>query len=180
MTTFPYADLVTSIVDYPKEGIIFRDITTLLQDAEGFKASVDCMVERFKDAGVTKVVGSEARGFIFGAPVAYQLGAGFIPARKPGKLPREVVSQEYLLEYGKDMLEVHLDAIEPGDVVLVIDDLIATGGTAIATAKLVQEQGAKLAGMAFAIELPDLKGREKIAEALGDLPVYSVMEFEGE
>ncbi|MGL4456372.1 MAG: adenine phosphoribosyltransferase, partial [Plesiomonas sp.] len=128
---------IKTIVDYPKQGILFRDVTSLLEVPEAFAASIRLIVERYRDHGFTKVVGTEARGFLFGTPVALALGVGFVPVRKPGKLPREVIAESYALEYGTDTLEMHIDAIVPGDKVLVIDDLLATGGTIEATAKLI-------------------------------------------
>lgn len=129
---------IKSIQDYPKPGILFRDVTSLLEDPKAYALSIDLLVERYKNAGITKVVGTEARGFLFGAPVALGLGVGFVPVRKPGKLPRETISETYDLEYGTDQLEIHVDAIKPGDKVLVVDDLLATGGTIEATAKLIR------------------------------------------
>jgi len=166
--------LITDIPDYPKPGVVFKDITTLLKDKDGFAAVVDSIAGAYADAGITKVVGAEARGFMIGAPVAYKLGAGFVPARKPGKLPRETRQQEYELEYGFDALELHLDALDEGDVVLVVDDLVATGGTAVAQAQLVKAAGAKLAGFGFLMELEFLNPRELIAKET-DAKVYSVV-----
>ncbi len=153
---------IRDIPDFPKKGIIFKDITTLLSNPEAFKYVTDVMVERFKDKGISKVVGIESRGFIFGSVVAYHLGCGFIPARKPGKLPAEKISQEYALEYGTDTLELHTDAIEPNEKVLIIDDLLATGGTAQAVAKLVEKLKGNVVSIEFLIELEFLKGNEKI------------------
>jgi adenine phosphoribosyltransferase len=155
---------IRDIPDFPKEGIIFKDITPLLGDAGAFRKAVDTLTGHFADAGVTKVMGAEARGFIFGGALAYTLGAGFVPARKPGKLPWKTTSHTYELEYGTDSLEVHTDAIEKGDVVLIVDDVLATGGTAAAKAALVETMGAKVAGFAFLIELDFLGGRAKLAE----------------
>ena len=132
---------IKSIQDYPKPGILFRDVTSLLEDPKAYALSIDLLVERYKNAGITKVVGTEARGFLFGAPVALGLGVGFVPVRKPGKLPRETISETYDLEYGTDQLEIHVDAIKPGDKVLVVDDLLATGGTIEATVKLIRRPG---------------------------------------
>ena len=154
--------LITSIPDYPQPGVVFKDITTLLRDPDGFSQVIDRIADHFADAGVTKVVGAEARGFMIAAPVAYKLGAGFVPARKPGKLPREVFSQEYELEYGTDRLEIHQDALEASDVVLLVDDLVATGGTAVAQIKLVEQFGATLAGLGFLMELEFLHPREAV------------------
>jgi adenine phosphoribosyltransferase len=154
---------IRDIPDFPKEGIIFKDITPLLGDAEAFRKAVDTLSNHFADAGVTKVMGAEARGFIFGGALAYTLGAGFVPARKPGKLPWKTTSHTYALEYGTDSLEVHTDAVGPGDIVLIVDDVLATGGTAAAKAALIEKMGAKVAGFAFLIELDFLGGREKLA-----------------
>ncbi len=136
---------IKSIQDYPKPGILFRDVTSLLEDPKAYALSIDLLVERYKNAGITKVVGTEARGFLFGAPVALGLGVGFVPVRKPGKLPRETISETYDLEYGTDQLEIHVDAIKPGDKVLVVDDLLATGGTIEATVKLIRRLGGEVA-----------------------------------
>lgn len=174
MTDFDYESLITDIVDYPQPGVVFKDITTLLKDPEGFHGTIDAIADHFKDAGVTKVMGAEARGFMIGAPVAYKLGAGFVPARKPGKLPREVVSETYELEYGTDELQVHADAMSSDDVVLIVDDLIATGGTAVAQVKLVEKFGAKLAGLGFLMELEFLNPRPAVAKAT-DAEVFSLV-----
>lgn len=174
MAEYDFESHITDIPDYPEEGVVFKDITTLLKEPEGFAATIDAIAEHFAGAGVTKVVGAEARGFIIGSPVAYKLGAGFVPARKPGKLPREVRSESYALEYGTDELQIHTDAIEPGDVVLIVDDLVATGGTAIAQAKLIAQFGAKLAGFGFLMELDFLHPREAIAKEM-DAEVFSLV-----
>lgn len=157
-------DYIRDIKDFPKDGIVFKDITPLLASPEGFKAAIDTIVSEYADAGITKVMGAEARGFIFGGALAYRLGAGFVPARKPGKLPWNTTSHSYALEYGTDSLEVHTDALVPGDVVLIVDDVLATGGTAAAKAALVEKMGAKVAGFAFLLELDFLAGREKLGE----------------
>ena len=149
---------IKSIPNYPKEGIIFRDITTLLEVPAAFKATIDLIVEQYRDKGITKVLGTESRGFIFGAPVALALGLPFELVRKPKKLPRETISQSYQLEYGQDTLEIHVDAISEGDNVLIIDDLLATGGTVEATVKLVQRLGGVVKHAAFVINLPELGG----------------------
>jgi len=154
---------IRDISDWPKEGIVFKDITPLLASPEGFRAAIDTLADAFTDAGVTKVMGAEARGFIFGGALAYKLGAGFVPARKPGKLPWNTTSVTYDLEYGTDTLEVHADAVSADDVVLIVDDVLATGGTAAAKAALVAATGARLAGFAFLIELDFLGGRSKLA-----------------
>ena len=169
--------LITDIPDYPKPGVIFKDITTLLREPEGFAAVIDGIADHFADAGVTKVLGSEARGFMIAAPVAYRLGAGFVPVRKPGKLPREVYTQDYELEYGTDTLELHKDALTPDDVVLIVDDLVATGGTAIAQIKMIEQTGAKLAGMGFLMELSFLHPREILAEVT-DAELFSLVQVD--
>ena len=155
-------ELVRDIPDYPTPGVIFRDITPLLGDAEGFSKAITELVERFADVQVDRVLGMEARGFIIAAPVAYRLGAGFIPVRKAGKLPWAVVREEYSLEYGRDKLEMHRDAIHPGERILVIDDVLATGGTAAATCKLVEALGGVVVGLGFLLELDDLGGRQRM------------------
>lgn len=175
MSSFDFEGHITDVVDYPKPGVVFKDITTLLKDPDGFEATIDAIAEHFKDAGVTKVVGAEARGFMIGAPVAYRLHAGFVPARKPGKLPREVRSESYDLEYGSDELQIHADAIEPDDVVLIVDDLVATGGTAEAQAKLIKQFSASLAGMGFLMELAFLNPRQAIAKVT-DADVFSLVQ----
>jgi len=153
-------DLIRAIPDFPLPGILFRDITPLLKDRVGFKEAVDLFVDRFKNTPVDYVVGVEARGYMLGAPLAYALGAGFIPVRKPGKLPFSKLSESYALEYGTNSLEIHEDALGAGDKVLVIDDLLATGGTAAATARLLHRLGAHVQAFAFLIELDALKGRD--------------------
>lgn len=167
--------LIRDIPDFPKPGIMFRDITTLLRDAQGLRYTIDLFTQKCIDAGMTAdfVVGMESRGFIFGAPLAYKLEAGFIPVRKKGKLPAKIHAIEYALEYGTDTLEVHQDALQPGSRVLIADDLIATGGTACATAELIQKVGCELVGFAFIIELPELQGRKK----LPDVPIVTLMEY---
>ena len=167
--------LIREIPDFPKPGILFRDITTLLRHPEGLRYTIDRMVEQCVSAGLTVdyVIGMESRGFIFGPPLAYRLGAGFIPVRKPGKLPAAVHAVEYELEYGMDRLEMHQDALEPDNRVLIVDDLIATGGTAGATAELVQRVGCQLVGFGFIIELRELGGRQK----LPDVPIITLLEY---
>jgi len=155
--------LIRAIPDFPIPGILFRDITPLLKDKQGFRRTIDLFVERFSGRGIDYVVGVEARGYILGAPIAYAIGAGFIPVRKPGKLPYDKLSEEYALEYGTNALEIHADAIATGDHVLVVDDLLATGGTAAATGRLLERLGATVDGFAFLVELTDLNGREKLA-----------------
>src|SRR5580698_4366507 len=154
--------LIRAIPDFPIAGILFRDITPLLKDKQGFRSAIDLFVDKFKGSGIDVVVGVEARGYIFGAPVAYALGAGFIPVRKPGKLPYQTYTEEYALEYGTNSLEIHADAIEQGQRVLVVDDLLATGGTAAATRRLLERCGAKVEAFAFLIELKALNGREAL------------------
>jgi len=167
--------LIRDVPDFPKPGILFRDITTLLSDRQGLRYAIDCLAEKFTSAGLSAdyVVGVESRGFIVGAPVAYKLGLGFIPVRKQGKLPALVHRVEYQLEYGTDRLEVHRDALHPGSRVLIVDDLLATGGTAGATAKLVQQIGCELLGFGFIIELQDLQGRQQ----LPDVPIVTLVKY---
>lgn len=150
------------IEDFPKEGISFKDITTLLQDGNAFKYAIDEIIANLKDKNVDLIVGPEARGFLMGTPVAYGMGVGFIPVRKPGKLPGEVESYEYDLEYGSNILEIHKDAIKPGQRVAIVDDLLATGGTTEAAAKLIEKLGGQVVSMQFLIELEDLDGRAKL------------------
>ena len=155
-------DKIRDVKDFPKKGIIFRDITTALKEPETLKEMIDYLCEQFKDTKIDYVAGIESRGFIFGMPMAYKLNAGFVPIRKPNKLPAATYSQEYSLEYGTDKIEVHQDAFPAGANVLIVDDLLATGGTADAACKLVRKTGANLVGIAFLIELCDLKGRNKL------------------
>lgn len=177
MSNFAYTDLVVDIPDYPEPGVIFKDITPLIADPQGFSAVIDGLAEHFMGLGITKVVGAEARGFLVGAPVAYRLAAGFVPARKPGKLPRDVISQAYALEYGTDEIQIHADALSPDDRVLIIDDLVATGGTAVACAQLVEKVGAKVIGFGFALELAYLNPRDVISQHF-DQEVYSLITVE--
>lgn len=153
---------IREIPDFPKKGILFYDITTLLKDAGGFKRVIDKIGSFYDGDGIQKVVAMESRGFILGAPVAYRLGAGFVPVRKPGKLPSDVYEAKYELEYGADSLAIHQDAIAPGERVLIVDDLIATGGTVAATVQLVKKLGGIIHGIAFLIELTELRGRNKL------------------
>lgn len=155
--------LIREVPDFPKPGILFYDITTLLQEPSGLKATIDAFRERYQAGSVDAVVGIEARGFIFAPVVAYALGVGFVPVRKPKKLPAETVREEYQLEYGTDALEIHKDAIKPGQRVLIVDDLLATGGTAAAVARLVEKVGGKVAGFGFVVELDFLHGRDKLS-----------------
>lgn len=174
MSDFDFESFITDIPDYPEPGVVFKDITPLFADANAMRQTVLTIADHFRDAGITKVVGPEARGFMIGVPVAMELGAGFIPARKPGKLPRETYSVSYELEYGSDTLEIHRDAIEPGDRILIVDDLIATGGTAAATGKLIQEVGGELVGYACILELMFLNPRDVLATS-GDQELFSLV-----
>jgi len=167
------AKMIRDVPDFPKEGIIFKDITTLIKDPEAFKQAVDILADHYTGQEVDLVVAVEARGYIFGAPIAYKLGAGFIPVRKAGKLPAEKVREEYELEYGTDSVEMHTDAIVPGQKILIVDDLIATGGSAAATVRLVERLGGEVLGIAFLIELAFLKGVEK----LKGYDVFTVFEY---
>ncbi len=171
-------DLIRTIPDYPKQGIMFRDITTLLQHPAGFRRTVDEMVHPFAGSSITRVAGIEARGFILGGAVAHQLSIGFVAVRKKGKLPWQTISVEYELEYGTDEVEIHIDSVEQGDQILIVDDLIATGGTAAATTQLVRDAGGEVVGASFIVDLPDLGGR-KVLENMG-VPVRTLMSFEGE
>ena len=155
-------EYVISIPDFPEPGIIFRDVTSILQDADGLHLAIEQLIDMVKDIDFDMVVGAESRGFIFGTPVAYELHKSFVPARKPGKLPRETVSKEYELEYGKGTIELHKDAIKPGQKVVIIDDLIATGGTVEAIAKLVEKLGGEVVKICFVMELAGLEGRKKL------------------
>lgn len=168
-------DYVRSIPDYPEEGIIFRDITSVLQDADGLHLAVEGLINELKDLEFDLVVGAEARGFIFGMPIAYELHKAFVPVRKKGKLPCETIEKEYTLEYGTAVVEIHKDAIKPGQKVVVIDDLIATGGTIEAITQLIEELGGEVVKIAFVMELAGLKGREKLAA----YDVASLIRYEG-
>ena len=168
---------IRTIPDYPKKGIMFRDITTLLGDAEAFRHAVDALVDPFRNAGVTKVAGIEARGFILGGAIAYHLKAGFVPLRKRGKLPGETYAVEYALEYGVDAMEMHRDALIEGERTLLVDDLIATGGTALAAVDLLRRAGADVIGAGFLIDLPELGGAQKVVAA--GVPVSSLVSFAG-
>jgi adenine phosphoribosyltransferase len=167
---------IRSIPDWPIKGVMFRDLTTLMQDPDAFRESIDVLYERYKGMNLDKVVGIDARGFVFGAVLAYKLGIGFIPVRKKGKLPSKTIQETYTLEYGEDTLEIHEDAVEKGEKVVIVDDLIATGGTVGATVKLLNKLGADIVECAFVVELPDLKGRDQIQGC----KVYSITEFEGD
>ncbi len=166
-------EFIRDVPDFPKKGIIFKDITTLLKNKDAFKHSVDLMVEKYRDQKVDKILGIESRGFIFGGCAAYLLGCGFIPARKPSKLPADTIKEDYSLEYGTNTLEIHVDAIEPGENIVIMDDLLATGGTALAVAKLVERLKGNILGIEFLIELEFLKGIEK----LRDYPVHSYLKY---
>lgn len=168
---------IKTIPDYPKAGILFRDVTSLLENPQAFAASIDIIYNHYKNKGITKVVGTEARGFLFATPVALALGVGFVPVRKPGKLPRETIIESYELEYGEDKLEIHTDAITSQDKVLVIDDLLATGGTIEATVKLIRRLGGHVEDAAFIITLPDLGGEERLKQQ--NINSYSLVEFAG-
>ena len=170
-------DVVRTIPDYPKPGIMFRDITTLLGDARAFRTAVDQMVQPFAGAKIDKVAGVEARGFIMGGAVAHQLSAGFIPLRKRGKLPHKTIAVEYALEYGVDAIEMHVDAFVEGERVMLVDDLIATGGTAEAAINLLRRGGAEVVAAGFVIDLPELGGADRV-RAMG-VPVSSLLAFEG-
>lgn len=170
---------IRTIKDYPKPGIMFRDITSLLIDPEGLKLTIGMFVERYRNQGITKIAGVEARGFITGAALAFELGVGFVPIRKKGKLPGETVSEAYLLEYGTDHIEIHKDAIHENDVILIMDDLIATGGTLLASINLIKKLGGKIHEAAMIVDLPDLGGSKKIKDETG-VHVFSICEFEGE
>jgi len=169
---------IHAVPNYPKDGILFRDITGLLDDPKAYQLTIDLLVEKYKDGNFTKVIGTEARGFLFGAPLALALGISFIPVRKPGKLPRATNSQSYNLEYGTDILEIHQDALSSTDKVLIVDDLLATGGTIEATMKLAKSLGVDVKDAAFVISLPDLGGEKRLAD-LG-LTVHSLVEYEGD
>lgn len=170
----PLKSLVRTVPDFPKPGILFYDITTLLKDKRGFAQMIDALAAHYIDADVDLVLGIEARGFIFGPALAYRLNAGFVPVRKPRKLPAKTARVTYDLEYGTDTLEIHLDAIEPGQRVVIVDDLLATGGTMEATVKLVRQLGGHIVGLGFAVELDFLKGRERFS----DLDVFSLLHYD--
>jgi len=169
-------ETIRSLPDWPIKGVIFRDLTTLMQNPDAFRESCDILFERYKDMGIDKIVGIDARGFVFGAVLAYKLGIGFVPVRKKGKLPWKTIQETYSLEYGEDTLEIHEDAVEKGEKVIIVDDLIATGGTIGATVKLVKKLGADILECAFVVELPELKGRNQIQGC----KVFAITEFEGE
>lgn len=170
-------DYIRTIADFPHEGILFRDVTTLFSDARGFRMAVDQMLHPHAGERIDKVVGLEARGFILGGAIAHQLGMGFVPVRKKGKLPGTTISEEYALEYGEAIMEIHDDAIQAGESILLVDDLLATGGTAEAGIKLIERLGGKIVGCSFIIDLPELGGRKRL-EAMGH-DVHALCEFEG-
>ncbi|MFN8008465.1 MAG: adenine phosphoribosyltransferase [Terriglobia bacterium] len=169
-----FKQLIRNVPDFPKKGILFYDITTLLKDGQALHDILDLLTARYRNQGINLVVGVESRGFIFAPALAYQLGAGFVPVRKPGKLPAETLKASYELEYGTDSLEIHKDAIQPGQRVLIVDDLLATGGTAAAVTRLVQQMGGKVAGVAFLVELEFLEGRKK----LPGVEVFSLLQYQ--
>lgn len=174
----PIKSKIRTVPHYPKQGVMFRDITTLLKDPVGFRVTINELVNRYTGVKIDRVAGIEARGFIIGAALAYQLGVGFIPVRKQGKLPSETVGHDYELEYGTDRIEIHVDAVSKGDRILLVDDLIATGGTAEAACKLIENMGGKIFECCFVIDLPDLGGCERL-EKQGH-KVFSLCEFEGD
>ena len=166
-------ELIRDVPDFPKKGILFKDITTLIKDPAGLRSSLDLLAEPFEGEGITAVAGMESRGFIFGVPVAERLGVGFVPIRKPGKLPAETVSKEYALEYGTDTLEMHADALGEGDRVLIVDDLLATGGTAAAAIEMIRSVGAEVFAACFVVELGFLEGGQK----LGGIRIHSLVTY---
>ncbi len=174
----PIKKLIRTVPHYPKQGIMFRDITTLLKDPIGMRMMVDELVRRYKDVKIDKIAGIESRGFILGAPLAYALGKGFIPIRKKGKLPAETIGHDYELEYGTDRIEIHTDAIAKGEKILLVDDLIATGGTAEAACKLIDKMGGQIVECCFIVDLPDIGGRKRL-EKHGQ-KVFALCEFEGD
>jgi adenine phosphoribosyltransferase len=176
-TTKTVKDYIRTIVDFPHEGIMFRDVTTLFADPRGFRMAIDQLLPPYAGLRFDKVVGLEARGFILGGAIAHQLSVGFVPVRKKGKLPGAVISEEYTLEYGEAVVEIHDDAIQPGEKILLVDDLLATGGTAEAGLKLIERLGGEVIGCAFIIDLPDLGGRKKL-EAMG-MDVHALCAFDG-
>ncbi|SFI18382.1 adenine phosphoribosyltransferase [Nitrosomonas sp. Nm34] len=173
----PIKSRIRTIPHYPHEGIMFRDVTTLLKDAVGLRTTIQEIVNRYRTSNIDKVVGIESRGFIIGAPVAYALGVGFVPIRKPGKLPAETIGCDYQLEYGSDRIEIHTDAIRKGERILLVDDLIATGGTMEAAVKLIQEMGGEIIECCFVVDLPEVGGRDRL-EKQGQ-KVFALCQFEG-
>ena len=176
----PIKSKIRTVPDYPKKGIMFRDITTLIKDPVGFRLVIDSMTQRYitSDVEFDTIVGIESRGFIIGGALSYTLGKGFIPIRKKGKLPADTIEHEYALEYGTDVIEIHRDALKSGERVLLVDDLIATGGTALASAALIEKLGAKVAEMAFIVDLPDIGGHQKLVDK--GYSVFTLTEFEGD
>jgi len=174
----PVKSRIRTVPHYPKQGIMFRDITTLLKDPIGLRVTIDELVRRYQDVKIDKIAGIESRGFILGAPLAYALGKGFVPIRKQGKLPAETIGHDYELEYGTDRIEIHTDAIEKGEKILLVDDLIATGGTAEAACKLIEKMGGQIVECCFVIDLPDIGGRARL-EKHGH-KVFALCEFEGD
>ncbi|GBG55074.1 adenine phosphoribosyltransferase [Sporomusaceae bacterium FL31] len=168
-----FKEKIRVIMDFPEKGIRFKDITTLLKEGKAFHEAIDAIAQPFQDQAIDLVIGPEARGFVVGAPVAYALGVGFVPVRKPGKLPGETLNHQYSLEYGKDALEVHKDAIQPGQNVLIVDDLLATGGTTKAVIEMVEQLGGKIVGLAFLIELSYLEGRQSLEQ----YPIVSLIKY---
>ncbi len=169
---------IVTVPDYPKPGIQFRDVTSLMQDAKAFRSTIELLAEIYSDMGFDRVAGTEARGFIFGAPLAIELGIGFVPVRKPNKLPRRVISESYQLEYGEDSLEMHHDAVFHGENILMIDDLLATGGTMVATANLIRQLGGVVKHAGFVVSLPDLGGEQKLTA--NGIESHSICQFEGD
>jgi len=169
-------DKIRTVPHWPIEGVMFRDITTLLEDPEAFKKACDLLYERYRDVKIDKLVAIDARGFIFGGVLAYKLNVGFVPVRKAGKLPYKTISESYTLEYGENVVEMHVDAMKKGERILVVDDLIATGGTISAATKMIEKLGGEIVECVFLVELPDLKGREKIK----NYKMFTLTEFEGE
>jgi len=174
----PIKSKIRTVPHYPSQGIQFRDITTLLKDPNGFRATVDELVLRYKDVAIDKIAGIESRGFILGAPLAYALGKGFIPIRKKGKLPAETIGHDYDLEYGSDRIEIHADAIDKGEKILLVDDLIATGGTAVAACELIGKLGGEIVECCFIIDLPDIGGHARLEK--NGHKVFALCEFEGD
>ena len=174
---FNYEDYIASVPNFPKEGVLFRDVTPLIQDGIAFNHAIKDITKFAKKVGADVIIGPESRGFIFGCPVASDLKIGFVPVRKPGKLPRKTIEESYELEYGSNTLSIHEDALKPGQKVLIVDDILATGGTVKAAINLVEKLGASVVGCAFVIELVDLKGREFIGP---NYPIFTLLEYEGE
>ena len=169
---------IRTVPHWPKKGVMFRDITSLLKDKDGYNHMIELLVKRYEDKGIDVVAGIESRGFITGSVLAHRLGVGFVPIRKPGKLPGETISEEYKLEYGKDKIEIHKDAIQPGNKVLLVDDLVATAGTCLAACSLLKQLGADIVECSFIVDLPDLGGKKKLLDA--GYKVFNLVEFEGE